>query len=453
MGTCISEPRKSNNYMQKYFSSKLLKFALKRIYWYKAQITTFIHRYELSLSKKNTYKSSPNAKSIVYIRSDFWTKVNTSGGAVAHTKGVIEAFLKKGLNVRLFSPYSIECISNETLDQYIVTPQILSEGFGEVQELEFNNQFISTIDNHINRDDILFVYQRYGLNSFAGAYIAKKYNLPFILEYNGSEIWMGDNWGSKIKYRLTAGSIEILNFRAANIIIGNAYALKKELISRGIDQNKILIIPNGVDPDIFNSNINGATLKQKLNIGESIVVGFMGTFGPWHGAEVLAKSVNIVLEENQDIHFLFLGNGIRKQMCENIIDKSIFKEKVTFTGTIPQLQAQNYLAVCDVLVSPQIPNPDGSEFFGSPTKLFEYMAMGKAIIASNLDQIGKIIKHRETGLLFDPNNEVQLAKAIIELYSNPVLRKKLGNNARSEAIDKYTWKQHVDAILDRVSQL
>ena len=79
---------------------------------------------------------------------------------------------------------------------------------------------------------------------------------------------------------------------------------------------------------------------------------------------------------------------------KEILGEFLSSSFVCLTGIVPQKDAPKYLVASDILVSPHIPNADGSRFFGSPTKLFEYMAMGKAIIASDLEQIGEILKNR-----------------------------------------------------------
>ena len=83
-----------------------------------------------------------------------------------------------------------------------------------------------------------------------------------------------------------------------------------------------------------------------------------------------------------------------------------------FTGALPHDKVAEYLDAADILVSPHIPMPDGSRFFGSPTKLFEYMAMGKAIVASRLEQLAEILEHDRTAWLVTPGNTEELAEAI-----------------------------------------
>jgi glycosyltransferase involved in cell wall biosynthesis len=109
-----------------------------------------------------------------------------------------------------------------------------------------------------------------------------------------------------------------------------------------------------------------------------------------------------------------------------------------------------YLGASDILVSPQVPNPDGTPFFGSPTKLFEYMAMGKAIIASDLEQIGKILSSGEDAFLFRAGDFRELSDMVLILASNPLLRSKLGASARKKVVDRYTWDRHVQLILDKL---
>ena len=116
-------------------------------------------------------------------------------------------------------------------------------------------------------------------------------------------------------------------------------------------------------------------------------------------------------------------------------------------GSFPMNRVPAYLDAADVLVSPHVPMPDGQSFFGSPTKLFEYMAMGKAIIASRLDQIAEVLTHNETALLVTPGDKDELATAIALAAANPGLRARLGRSVREAAIARHTWKQNAANVL------
>jgi glycosyltransferase involved in cell wall biosynthesis len=92
-----------------------------------------------------------------------------------------------------------------------------------------------------------------------------------------------------------------------------------------------------------------------------------------------------------------------------------------------------------------VPLADGSEFFGSPTKIFEYMAMGKAIVASRLGQIGEVLAG--TALLVEPGNVEELAAAIVKLVDSDELRAQLGAKAREVAERDFTWKHNAQRVL------
>jgi glycosyltransferase involved in cell wall biosynthesis len=109
------------------------------------------------------------------------------------------------------------------------------------------------------------------------------------------------------------------------------------------------------------------------------------------------------------------------------------------------------MAACDILVSPHVPNPDGTPFFGSPTKLFEYMAMGKGIVASDLDQIGEVLEHDRTAWLVKPGDVNSLMHGLKVLIDSPELRERLGETARKKAIAKHTWKEHTQKIIEKLN--
>jgi glycosyltransferase involved in cell wall biosynthesis len=106
------------------------------------------------------------------------------------------------------------------------------------------------------------------------------------------------------------------------------------------------------------------------------------------------------------------------------------------------------LDACDILASPHVPLADGSAFFGSPTKLFEYMAMGKGIVASRLGQIGDVLENEKTALLVEPGNVLELSNAIQRLAGSRELRERLGESARITAIDRHTWTHNAARVLD-----
>ena len=123
-----------------------------------------------------------------------------------------------------------------------------------------------------------------------------------------------------------------------------------------------------------------------------------------------------------------------------------------FTGPLPRDKVAEYLDASDILVSPHIPMPDGSRFFGSPTKLFEYMAMGKGIVASRLDQLAEVLVHDQTALLVTPGSVEELAEAILRLASDPSKRESLGAAARQAAVERHSWARNVRLGLQRSCQ-
>jgi glycosyltransferase involved in cell wall biosynthesis len=113
----------------------------------------------------------------------------------------------------------------------------------------------------------------------------------------------------------------------------------------------------------------------------------------------------------------------------------------------PHAEMPEYLAACDVLVSPHGKQADGGEFFGSPTKLYEYMASGRPIVASNLGQIADVLTDGESALLVPPDDPEALARAIVRLIDDACLRARLGRNARAAAEAHHTWRRNAERVL------
>src|SRR5438067_10362227 len=133
-----------------------------------------------------------------------------------------------------------------------------------------------------------------------------------------------------------------------------------------------------------------------------------------------------------------IGTGPGLPRVRQIIVDGGAGEGAVWTGLVQQDQGPSHLAACDVLVSPHVPNRDGTPFFGSPTKLFEYMAMEKGIVASDLDQIGEVLAHDRTAWLVPPDDVGALAAGIQRLATDEDLRRRLGVEARRQALEHHT---------------
>ncbi len=341
------------------------------------------------------------SKKILFLRTDFAFGM-VAGGSVAHLNGVTKGFKENDYDIIFVSNDQIPMIEENIRKVHILEIPQQFRNIPEVWALKFNDSVIKFCENSIDMEKIDFVYQRYSLNNYSGLFLARQFRVPFVVEYNGSEVWIGRSWGRGLKYPALAEEIETINLREANLVIVVSDIMKQELIERGVKEEKILVNPNGYDEYLFHPDIDGSEIRRKFGFESNLVIGFIGTFGKWHGAETLARAAPYILNEKTDARFLFIREGITKPETERIIREEKIEDKVIFTGLIPQKEAPKYLAACDILVAPHVQNPDGTEFFGSPTKLFEYMGMGKAIVASKLGQIGQVIKHEINGLSVAP---------------------------------------------------
>ncbi len=415
-------------------------------------------------------------KTILYLRTDIYDHELIAGGSVTHTLSVIQGFLLAGYDIFCASSCMLETLKQiDDLKNFkeLKNPQFLSFLRRKLNSILSNVFFTIQIIRWIESNKINFIYQRYSILNCTGVLLSKIKKIPLILEYNGSEVWKDKYWAKKkfLKLSYFINFIEIINIRNAHHIVVVSHPLKQELINRGINPNRILVNPNGVDTNEYDPQKNQAAraqIRQELNIENKFVFGFIGTFNHWHGINVLEIIIPQIIQQQSLAHFILIGDG---PLCASL--KKALKQKkvladVTFTGILPQEKARKYLAACDAFLSPTQPNEDGSPFFGSPTKLFEYMSFAKPIIASDIGQIADIIKPairineindeekyvQAYGFLIQPKNEVDFVKAACKLINlDKNISKKIGSNARNRTINEYSWEKHVSKILYKINNV
>ncbi len=367
-----------------------------------------------------------------------------AGGAASHIKGVTQGLRELGAGVRIISNDAIAGIDEE--EPTIIGPQPRGTTRA-VFEIHNNAVFTSGAVPLIENDPPDFIYQRYARFGWAGVVASLRTQRPLFLEYNGSEVWVGRHWDHVGMLDLLS-RYEHLNLRAADRVFVVSEVERRNLEHAGISCSKIIVNPNGVDTEVFRPDVGGEALRSTMEIrnGETLV-GFVGTFGPWHGVQTLVAAIKLI-PVSLPVRFLLVGSGSSHEEVRQLLTAEEQEGRVTFTGAVEHEQVPKFLDACDILVSPHVPLADGSEFFGSPTKIFEYMAMGKGIVASRLGQIGEVLQDGETALLVEPGNVQELSVAVMRLVESQPLREQLGANARRAAINRHTWKRNAENVLD-----
>lgn len=385
-------------------------------------------------------------KRVLYLRSQFWMGLR-GGGSVGHTAGVINALREIGIDVRVLTADSLTGVE---APQTVIAPERWADGaLGEIEEMAYNVPFLSAALRLARAWRPDAIYQRYDAFNATGAALARLLGVPFVLEFNSSEVWKGEHWGG-LYHVGAAQDGERLNLAAADLVVVVSRVLAQTLKEQGVPAEKILVNPNGVDPRRFDASLSGEAVRCRYGLAERVVVGFSGTFGPWHGIPTLAKAIPLVLRQRPDARFLLLGDGGLRKLADDAADEAGVGEKVVRPGLVDHAEMPEHLAACDVLLSPHGTQADGQEFFGSPTKLFEYMAMGRGIVASAVGQIAEVLEDGRTALLIPPDDPERLAASVVRLIDDVDLRRRLGAAARREAEAHHTWRSNAERLAWRL---
>ena len=430
---------------------------------------------ELRRLGRAAYRTPPHAGSLqraAFLRTNLWFGLK-AGGSVGHIAGVINSLVRRCEHVDVLTRDPLPTIGPGA--DITLVPGARHHGYPyELNYYSYHRRFVARAAGILRRTRPGFLYHRLSLGSYAGVSLARTLGVPLVLEYNGSEVWVASHWGTPLRFPALARLAEDVPIMHADVITTVSDVLGDELRGRGVPAERIVVHPNGVDPAIFDPERFTAedrnAIRARHGIGhDDVVCTFVGTFGRWHGVVLLAEAIRALVSSDASwvgahrVRFLLVGDGMYMSAVRQTIGECAH---VTLTGLVPQESAPAYLAASDILLSPHVPNPDGSRFFGSPTKLFEYMAMSKAIVASDLEQIGQVLQPSArasalppslpsdtVAILTTPGSAEELLTAIRFLVPNRDIRDQLGRNARKRVLDRYTWDHNVSAVLGRMREL
>ena len=291
------------------------------------------------------------------------------------------------------------------------------------------------------------IYDRYSTYSTAAMSAARRAHVPLLLEVNAPlayERSVDDHL--RLKFPALARSFERRIFEAADRIFVVSTPLRRHLVETiGIDAQKIVVLPNGADPDVFTPDHSGEDIRRRHGIGGRFVVGFVGILRPWHGVDLLLKAFRDLRVSGCDAHLLIVGDGPIQHELESLAGTLGVQDAVTFAGRVTHREVIAHVAAMDVAVSPH------ATFYASPMKILEYMSMGKAVVAPAMENIRDIVDDGETGLLFEPGDAGALESRLSRLQANEALRQELGRRARSRVVERFNWRFNALRVVDEAT--
>lgn len=237
-------------------------------------------------------------------------------------------------------------------------------------------------------------------------------------------------------------------WRKAYKIVAITYGIKNLIVNEGIDENKLFVASDAVDLEIFEAiNTNKEELRAELNLPkDSFIVGYVGKFKTLE----MEKGITIMLEAlpmlDKDVKMIFVG-GEESEITnyKALANRFNVYSQALFFGYQPHIKAIKYMKAADALVIP-FPNKPHYAFYASPLKLFEYMASGQPIIASDLPALREILNDKNA-LFFKPDDAADLARSIKMLKSSQMLGYHLSQQALAD-VKNYTWDKRAQRILE-----
>lgn len=398
-----------------------------------------------------------------YLRTDYWARIS-SGGSYGHTCHVAHNLAAVSESFLAFMAHRFTLLDEMGLRQVVVAPPY--EESSEQAIILANHHFSARLRAALETLRPAYVYERLVLGNFTGARLCRELGIPYLVEYNGSEISMSRSFGGGgFQHEALLLRLEEVAFRQATAISVISKHVKDSIVARGIPESRILVNPNGVDVETYApaAPAEKRAIRRSLGFDDGDrVIGFIGTFGGWHGIDVLADAMPIVCGKVPGAKFLLIGDGNKKPIVDAAIARHRLWDRVVCTGSVPQQEGARLLKACDLYVSPHDSHMVDSPFFGSPTKLFEYMGLAGGIVASDLEQIGEVLAPAlrpadlgttpprvagERAVLCRPGDVGEFADAVAYLCRHADIARALGANARKAAEEEFSWARHVQRLL------
>jgi glycosyltransferase involved in cell wall biosynthesis len=377
----------------------------------------------------------------------FHHRIASRDGQAVHLEEMIDALREQGHEILLVGPASFEKVgfggSSPVVDRI---KRIIPAPAYEVLELVYNLLAFRRLDKAVRSFRPDFIYERFSLFLLAGTWLHRLRGTPILLEVNGP-LYEERLRHDGLSLRGLARRCQAYIWRNVDYVLPVTAVLADQVHGYGVPKERIVVITNGINRKRFDRAPAMAQAKEDAGLSGRLVLGFTGFVRQWHAMD---KVIDFLADhgERLNLHLLIVGDGPSRSDLEALAAARNVSHRFTITGVIERDAVAKHVATFDVALLP------GINDYASPLKLFEYMYLGKAVVAPDQQNIREILTDEKDALLFDPADPSTMTLAIRRLSEDGALRAQIGAGSHATLGEKgLYWSNNASKVVALANNL
>jgi PEP-CTERM/exosortase A-associated glycosyltransferase len=275
------------------------------------------------------------------------------------------------------------------------------------------------------------------LNGLPALWVARRLKIPLVYEarafWEDAAVDHGTFSEGSFRYRVSR-ALETFLFKNTDRAVTICESMRRELGERGVPVDRVKVVPNGVNVEEFKPLPRAAALADRLGFNGGPIFGFIGSFYRYEGLRFLVETFPKIRAQIPNARLMLVGGGEEEEALKALADA---RDGILFTGRVPHNEVNDYYSLVDVFVCPRL-RMRLTELV-TPLKPLESMAMGKAVLASDVGGHRELIEDGQTGLLFAAESSDELVRQSVRLAKDPALRAELGEAGRRFVNGERCW--------------
>ena len=376
-------------------------------------------------------------------------RIAASDGMRVHVEELIGAFRELGHEVRVVGPGSDEpkVAGDEPgrLEKLAdLARKLLPGAVAEGLELAYNLIASRRLMAAIAAFKPDFIYERYNLYLLAGRSAAQRTGLPLVQQINSPLAEERERFGN-LRLKRIARRCEQALWRSATFALPVTEVLAATVREKRGRSEGVEVFHNGSRLDTQVSTAKDAAIRSELGLEpDALVLGFVGFVRDWHG---VGWAMDVLPQLGDKAHLVVVGDGPALNDLRQQAEAAGLAARTHFVGAVPHHAVAGYVGTFDIAL--QI----AAVAYASPLKIFDYMSLGRAIVAPDQPNIREILTDGEDALLFKAGDAESFKAALVRLGKDAALRAKLGQGAKATLVARrFTWKDNAARIAALVAQ-